>query len=106
MKAWIELQRNNALVKEWCVMWGEQFRSGDILPLLCDQDGGEGYLCDDCAYDPQNYASRLRKRAEVLESEAAKLRHLADIGVQPPDMTPRLMLEAELLLENPEGELP
>ena len=92
MKAWVELQRNNCLVKEWCVMCGEQFHSGDILPLLCDEDGGVGYLCDDCAYEPQNYVRRLKKRAEELESEAARLRHLADIGVQPPDMTHRLML--------------
>ena len=91
-------------------MCGGQFRSGDILPLLCDEDGGVGYLCDDCAYEPQNYVCRLKKQAEELESEAARLaarlRHLVDIGVQPPDMTPGLMLEAELLLENPGGQQP
>jgi hypothetical protein len=88
MKPKVVLIKNNVFVKEWCVVCGNCFGAGDILPELYDQEGQLlGYLCDDCAYEPQNYTSKLVERAEALEKEAAQLRQMAEIGVCPPDKT-------------------
>ena len=94
----IALLANNIFVKAPCVMCGESFKTGEILPELYEEDGFAGYVCDACAYEPQNYASKLRAQAEDLENEARDLatwlRRLADIGIEPPDADYRLKLES------------
>ena len=102
MKPRIALLSNKIFVEECCVICGEPFETGEILPELYDEDGHlMGYVCDDCAYEPQHHASKLREQAELsenlakhLEKSAARLRQLADIGIQPPDAGYRLELES------------
>lgn len=101
MKPRIALLANNIFVKEPCVMCGKSFETGEILPALYEEDGLAGYVCDDCAYEPQNYATKLRAHAEDMENEAqviqglaAWLRSFADIGIEPPDADYRLKLES------------
>ncbi|MBA7565948.1 hypothetical protein ES708_07635 [subsurface metagenome] len=98
MKPRITLLANNIFVKAPCVMCGKSFETGEILPELYEEDGFAGYVCDDCAYEPQNYASKLRAQAEDLENEAQGLatwlRSLADSGIEPPDADYRLKLES------------
>ncbi|MBA7562578.1 hypothetical protein ES708_04231 [subsurface metagenome] len=94
----IALLSNKIFVEERCVMCDEAFETGEILPELYDEDGHLiGYVCDDCAYQPQSYASKLREQAELsenlaeaLQNSAARLRQLADTGIQPPDADYRL----------------
>jgi len=98
----IALLSNKIFVEESCVICGEPFETGEILPELYDEDGHLiGYVCDDCAYEPQSYASRLREQAESLENfaeelqnSAVRLRQLVDIGIEPPDADYRLTLES------------
>jgi len=94
----ISLLANDIFVKAPCVMCGKSFKTGEILPTLYEEDGLGGYVCDDCAYEPQNYAAKLRAQAEDLENEAqglaAWLRSLADSGIEPPDADYRLELES------------
>lgn len=102
MEPKVILLANNCFVDERCVMCGEPFEGGEILPELYDDGDFMGYLCDDCAYEPQNYASRIEEWAKRLESQAAWVRHLADRGIQPPDATDRLMLESLILVGDSE----
>jgi len=94
----IALLANDIFVKAPCVLCGKTFKTGEILPTLYEEDGLGGYVCDDCAYEPQNYAAKLRAQAEDLENEArglaAWLRSLADSGIEPPDADYRLKLES------------
>ncbi|MDO9579490.1 MAG: hypothetical protein Q7J06_02825 [Bacteroidales bacterium] len=98
MKPRIALLANNEFVREPCIMCGKFFKTGEILPALYEEDGLAGCVCDDCAYEPQTYASKLRAQAEDMENEAqslaAWLRSLADIGIEPPDADYRLKLES------------
>lgn len=102
MKPRIALLSNKIFVEERCVICGEPFETGEILPELYDEDGHlMGYVCDACAYEPQTYASKLREQAEDLENLAeglqnstARLRQLADVGIEPPDADYRLKLES------------
>jgi hypothetical protein len=102
MKPRIALLSNKIFVEECCVICGESFETGEILPELYDEDGHLiGYVCDACAYEPQNYASKLRAQAEFsenlaqhLQDSAARLRQLADIGIEPPDADYKLKLES------------
>jgi len=102
MKPRITLLSNKIFVEERCVICGEPFETGGILPELYDEDGHLiGYVCDACAYEPQSYASKLREQAELsenlakhLEKSAARLRQLADTGIEPPDADYRLKLES------------
>ena len=102
MKSRIALLSNKIFVEEGCVICGEPFETGEILPELYDEDGRlMGYVCDDCAYEPQSYASKLRAQAEDLENlvkglqnSAVRLRQLADTDIQPPDADYRLELES------------
>ena len=71
MKPRIALLSNKIFVEESCAICGEPFETGGILPELYDEDGHFiGYICDDCAYEPQSYASKLREQAEDLENLA------------------------------------
>lgn len=98
MKPKITLLANNAFVKEQCVMCGECFDAGEILPELRDEDNEFiDYLCDTCAYKPQNYTSKLMEQAQCFENLAALLRRLAQIGVQPPGSDRKLELESLIL---------
>lgn len=94
----ISLLTNDIFVKAPCVLCGKTFKTGEILPTLYEEDGLGGYVCDDCAYEPQTYAAKLRAQAEDLENEAqglaAWLRSLADSGIEPPDADYRLELES------------
>ena len=89
MKPRIALLSNKIFVEEGCVICGEPFETGEILPELYDENGHlMGYVCDGCAYEPQNYATKLRAQAEDLETlaeplqnSAARLRQLADTGI-------------------------
>lgn len=98
----IALLSNEIFIEERCAMCDEPFETGEILPELYDEDGHLiGYVCDDCAYQPQSYASKLREQAELSENlaqqlgkSAARLRQLADTGIEPPDADYRLELES------------
>jgi hypothetical protein len=98
----IALLSNKIFVEKCCVICGEPFETGEILPELYDEDGRLiGYVCDGCAYEPQSYTSKLRAQAEDLENlvnglqnSAVRLRQLADTGIQPPDADYRLELES------------
>jgi len=106
MKPRVALLSNKIFVEECCVMCGEAFETGEMLPELYDEDGRPiGYICDGCAYEPQRYAGKLREQAEYWENlaqhlgnSAARLRQLADIGIEPPDGDYRLKLESLILV--------
>ena len=95
----IALLGNDTFVQEGCVICGEFFETGEILPELYDEDGRlMGYVCDACAYEPQTYAGKLRARVKRFKDSGARLKRLADVGIEPPDADYRLKLESHILV--------
>ena len=115
-----DLERHYAI----CLMCDKTFLQKREVPMIIDEEDDrplvfpKGYLCYDCVSSPDDYADKLRQRADEIEQEdkgekpivvqlpdenvtleflelpykllpsPPELRQLADAGIEPPDELP------------------